>query len=539
MEASALYLEPLFNWLLRTTVQAGILVCLILLAQKLLGRWLGVRGRHCLWFLLLLRLALPWAPQSGWSVYNLLPIPSYRGPETGAAQGRLATLEQEKAAWAVTAGGATDVSGEATLGSEAAGSRRGQGTFALLRRGTGVLPVLWLAGAGFLAGCVAVNHIRLLRLVRRGRLVTDQGVLEILEQCRRLLGIRMAVTVTATDEVPCPALCGYLHPRVLLPWETVAESDRNELRHVLLHELAHLKRHDILIGYIAGLLHVLHWFNPLVALGLRRMRADRELVCDGMALSQLGPDEVRAYGHTVVRQIERLVAAGRCPLPTGLCGDPARVKQRIALISRAGSRTPRGSHLTIVLVVCLAGLGLTNGLTANGPRPQGSAAAVSPAPLDQHANVIRIHIRNQITGQYLAADGDRVTCAASEPGEAGVWEARFDDDLGNPDHRVFFYSVAAEKYLTSDDQGRLALDRSDPDEAGRWIVWARPQGAWVVSDIFEDGYLRLDEQGRVRAEVFGRDERSYWSIDQIWRIKVSDDPISSPQWRREKVPGPD
>ncbi len=59
MDPSALHLQLFFNWLVRTTCQAGVLVCLILLAQRVLGRWIGVRGRHCLWLLLLIRLAAP------------------------------------------------------------------------------------------------------------------------------------------------------------------------------------------------------------------------------------------------------------------------------------------------------------------------------------------------------------------------------------------------------------------------------------------------------------------------------------------------
>ena len=78
MDVLGLHLQPFFDWLVRTTVQASVLVCLILLAQRALGRWIGVRGRHCLWLLLLVRLALPWAPQSGLSLYNLLPIPSFQ-----------------------------------------------------------------------------------------------------------------------------------------------------------------------------------------------------------------------------------------------------------------------------------------------------------------------------------------------------------------------------------------------------------------------------------------------------------------------------
>ena len=144
-----------------------------------------------------------------------------------------------------------------------------------------------------------------------------------------------------------------------------------------------------------------------------------------------------------------------------------------------------------------------------------------------------------MAGRRRSVTCSAVRCDADEPGEAGLWEARFDEDLGNGDDRVFLYSTATNRYLTCDEQGSLAVDRADPDEAGRWIVWSGPQGVWVISDTYKDGYIRLDEQGQVRAVNFGRDARSYWDVQQVWRVKTSDDPVSSPEWRRQHVPGPD
>ena len=63
-------------WLGRTSLQASVLICMILLAQAVLRHRLPPRWRTCLWLLLVLRLALPWSPASSLSVYNLLPAPA-------------------------------------------------------------------------------------------------------------------------------------------------------------------------------------------------------------------------------------------------------------------------------------------------------------------------------------------------------------------------------------------------------------------------------------------------------------------------------
>jgi beta-lactamase regulating signal transducer with metallopeptidase domain len=62
-----------------------------------------------------------------------------------------------------------------------------------------------------------------------------------------------------------------------------------ELRFVFLHELAHVRRRDILMSWLMALLQVVHWFNPLVWFAFSRWRADRELACD--ALKRSVPDK--------------------------------------------------------------------------------------------------------------------------------------------------------------------------------------------------------------------------------------------------------
>ena len=336
MNVSPQHVQSLLDWLVRTTWQAGILVCLILLAQNVLGQRLGVRARHGLWFLLLVRLVLPWAPPSECSVYNLLPVPFSQGRDVRARHGnqslpgtaRTGTLTESTGAFLRT-----------PCGNAGTGLYEEPARF-LKSAVPALLLLVWLIGAAGLLGRIIIGHVWWRRLLRGARPITDRRVLEILDECRHLMGTPTPITVVATDQVPCPTLCGLWHPQLLVPRETLVAGDRDELRHVFLHELAHLQRRDILVGYVASLLHILHWFNPLVALGLRRMRADRELVCDDLVLSRLHPNERSAYGHTVVRQIERLCATQWHSVPAGLCGERTRIKQRIAMISQAGPRVP-------------------------------------------------------------------------------------------------------------------------------------------------------------------------------------------------------
>jgi len=68
-----IYAQTFFGWLLQTTLIANVVICLILLIQKILGGKLGPRWCHALWLVLLIRMILPWAPSSRVSILNLIP----------------------------------------------------------------------------------------------------------------------------------------------------------------------------------------------------------------------------------------------------------------------------------------------------------------------------------------------------------------------------------------------------------------------------------------------------------------------------------
>jgi len=103
---------------------------------------------------------------------------------------------------------------------------------------------------------------------------------------------------------------GLLRPRLLLPIELRPRLSDEELRFVFLHELAHLKRHDIAIDWCLAILQTLHWFNPLIALAFARARGQRELARDAMVLAATAPTQQNSYGQTIVKLVESFARIG-------------------------------------------------------------------------------------------------------------------------------------------------------------------------------------------------------------------------------------
>ena len=538
MEAGTILYESFFPWLVQTSLRAGLLIVVILLLQRILGNRLGVRGRYCLWLLLLVRLAMPWTPPSRVSLYNLLPTSIATGNDLSVAAD--ASGRTDSASKYVD----RDVDARGSVptvrrGTNPTGNTNPEDSYWPVGWTVRGLSMLWLLGAFILAGYTLASATRLRRIVRDGQRVTSRETLDVLNACKDLIGTKASVDVIATDRLGSPALFGLLRPRLLLPLRTLTEANPSELRYIFLHELAHLKRRDILVGYIASVLHILHWFNPLVALAMHQMRIDREPACDAMALSRLRPEETTAYGRTIVQQIERLLAAPRCPFLLGLSSSGVRTKQRIAMIARFRRDTYRWSPLPLLLLVGLAYAGLTGHVTGDIEWDHYARGHFPTTHQDKHLNISRACIYNTLTNQYLVARGQTVACDADEPGLAGLWEFRFDIASNEPDVPVYFYSVPAQRYLTCDEQGNLGLDATEPSEAACWGTKPGPGGVWMISHNLKNGYLHLDDAGLAEVQVMGRDHTSYWDIHRVWRVKTCDDPSSNPQWQREKMPGPD
>jgi Tol biopolymer transport system component len=126
-----------------------------------------------------------------------------------------------------------------------------------------------------------------------------------------------------------------------------------EMRYVFLHELAHLRRHDIYLGWLTSLLQVLHWFNPLVWFAFYRMRADRELACDALVLTRTGQDKSHEYGGAILGLVRRFSRSRRLPAMAGIIENRSQLKRRIAMIAQFKNNSYRWSPLPVLLIVAI------------------------------------------------------------------------------------------------------------------------------------------------------------------------------------------
>jgi hypothetical protein len=193
---------------------------------------------------------------------------------------------------------------------------------------------------------------RFARQVANSPSITDAGLLELFAATKSELGISRSIRLIESGQVQSPAIMGLFRPTLLLPADVREKFDARELRFIFLHELAHLKRGDVIVQALIALLQIAHWFNPVLWLAFRRMRIDREPATDAMVLSRTGEEEKERYGLMLIKLLEHFNQRHSLPTLVGILEDKDQFKRRFALIARF----TRGAYGWSVLGVLLIGI---------------------------------------------------------------------------------------------------------------------------------------------------------------------------------------
>jgi len=169
------------------------------------------------------------------------------------------------------------------------------------------MPPLSWRGAAFLAWLGVLTIMALLlgqRALFVRRLVAQAGrannsMAETLADCRGRMAVKAKVGLKVSGGAASPAVCGLLRPVILVPENLTPSLGSSELRVVLLHELAHIKRSDLWVNFAQTLLQIFYFYNPLLWLANAMIRRSREQAVDEMVLVAMG-EKARQYPQTLV-----------------------------------------------------------------------------------------------------------------------------------------------------------------------------------------------------------------------------------------------
>jgi len=151
----------------------------------------------------------------------------------------------------------------------------------------------WLVPV-WIAGVVAFS-VRLMagwRWTRRLRRVAVSPVDGEWQRALDQLTLRMRVSAPVhmliSSLATTPAVVGWLRPLILMPAEALATLPIEQVRALLAHELAHIRRHDYLVNILQSVGETILLYHPAVWWVSAQMRAERELCCDDLAVEAIG-----------------------------------------------------------------------------------------------------------------------------------------------------------------------------------------------------------------------------------------------------------
>ena len=496
-------MQPFFQWLVRNTFQAGLIVCLILLIQAVFRNKLGVRWHHALWLILVIRMVLPWAPQSRWSVFNLVagwdrPHESLPSPQGLSDRPPVSSGIGSSTSQPAGSGPATSADGQPKNMDRATASAQTSEGAALLpaRRTRDLLPLVWVAGALALGAYILAGNLKLWRAISVEHPSTDKDVLELLEECRAQMGLRTLVALVASTKVNTPVLLGFIRPRLLIPKDIARQLSHEELRYVFLHELAHLRRHDIALAWLTALLQVLHWFNPLVWLAFHRMRADRELACDALVLTRTHGEGTKDYGRAIVSLLEHFSFPPPLPGLAGILENKSQLKRRIAMITQFQNNSYRWSVAGVAMITVLGTISMID--------PTRGAAPASPTPPAKPAVAMRLVEKGVWDHVSISPDG-RYLCDCEPTGAEGIITIRD---------------------LTTGAQRTIKPTKETPRESGPRYPIMSPDNKTIVYVVIPgqtaDNGLRPVDLRLIGADGSGQ--------RILWRGAVSGGPPKPIQW---------
>ncbi len=235
------------------------------------------------------------------------------------------------------------------------------------------LSLVWLAGCVLLLTRLVIARIYLQRALRRCVPVNGGPLSLALREAACLLGVRQSVRLFLDDHCAMPVVWGVLRPRLVLP-SSAGEWDAAQLRSVLLHELAHIRRRDTAIQCLTQCACALHWFNPLVWVAAWRIHGERERACDDLVIS-CGVRPSEYAGHLLQ------VATRFTPAPwTAACGLAMARKSRLegrllAVLSDRLSRRRTSAAFVAAALLVGAGIAIPLAMLRAGEPDKASAPA--------------------------------------------------------------------------------------------------------------------------------------------------------------------
>ncbi|MBN2292114.1 MAG: hypothetical protein JXM70_06795, partial [Pirellulales bacterium] len=370
------------------------------------------------------------------------------------------------------------------------------------------LMLIWTACSSFMFGRFLLAQIRFhLRLKAARPLDTACLDIDFAELCARI-GIRRPVRIVETEAMASPAVWGIRRPVVILPSGMSASLAPKQLEWILLHELAHIRRHDLVVTCLQRLVTIVHFLNPAVWLANRAINRLREYACDDMALALTHGSPIEsgeAFMHVVTHAAKarpRLTANIDAALGVFDSSSRTTCFQRLSRLLDT-NRSPK-VRLGVLSICTLL---LAAVLTLPQIRAGADKSTVEKPTVEETTEAAQDKKATPENEPPKAAKSSYTKKAAKISGRSMLLTVVDDKDKAVPGAKVQkrVWPVSGERFKFSqnrcDEKGRFRVDLPDktpdhftltvtaPGHAPFYASWSQTHGSEPIPDSYT---MRLD-----------------------------------------------
>lgn len=217
-----------------------------------------------------------------------------------------------------------------------------------------IIVQLYIAGIILLLGRMLYSFYNINKVRNAGTSSLTNSYNELLTKCKTQLSISKHVLLSITEKVDTPMIIGTLKPIILLPLASINNLTTEQLETIILHELAHIKRHDYLVNIIQVIIETIFFYNPFVWLMSRDIRHEREYCCDDIVTNYSNAKLDYAYALATLNTIKQ-----QSSLSMAATGHKHTLLNRIKRIVEMNKTPINRTQLTIVTLMLVGILSAT------------------------------------------------------------------------------------------------------------------------------------------------------------------------------------
>jgi len=489
-------------------------------------------ARHLVWLvtlgtLLLVPAVTAWVPPLR---MEILPA----APRTESVASRVGKIDRQNLnATVPMAALATGTSSNALPGGTASSPVEASSFQMSSMSGISLLLTIWAVIALALGLWLARGAFTVRRIVRNAHPLDTQDWLTPLWEVADRLELEDAPQLLGSNEAKMPFACGLTKPIIVLPADCEQWSN-DRRRAVLLHELAHVKRHD-LVGHTLGRLAcAVYWFHPLVWTAARRLRNESERACDDLAIS------CGARASDYAEHLLEIVTSVRGDSTPVVALAMARRKEfegrMLAILDPDLRHSTPSRRQSLTLIGSLAAIAIVVGAAAPAPRRSQEKLVVTQAPAPDGEFTPNDEVQADAeTPKYIVPDSGRfarsiasaaaesvvdVTMNAIAKAAVGAVQTSIEKTSQNLNVKTQVNTVPSPRVVVSEENGAAlrALEK-----LGIVAGAAQQKGAHVQNDdrpVLLASILRTDNDPSLR-------RIAAWGLSEYADIQVASEALSA------------